>query len=254
MSSTRGLVADVVRSSYVDGPGNRYVVFVQGCTFNCVACHNPRTIPRHSVAGTRWMSVDEVVADIAEVAPFLTGVTVSGGEATTQWRFVLELFQRLADEPALCHLTRLVDSNGDTDPEVWDALAPVMHGAMIDLKALSWPVHHDLTGRGNESVLASIRHLSRIDRLTEVRLLIIPGVNDTEEQLAATAEWLARLDPVPPVVVLGFRHQGARRVALRWREATPDDLERVVEQLVAHGLDPEHTMVRGAGRFGVAAS
>ena len=81
--SLSGLVADTITFSNVDGPGNRFVVFLQGCNFDCVACHNPQTIPGHaSVDGhrARRMRVDEVVADIRRAAPFISGITVSGGE------------------------------------------------------------------------------------------------------------------------------------------------------------------------------
>lgn len=236
MSATRGLVADVVRSSVVDGPGNRYVVFVQGCTFNCVACHNPQTIPRHSTASSCWRDVDELVDDIAEVAPFLSGVTVSGGEATTQWQFVRDLFRHLDVDPRTSQLSRLVDTNGDTEPFVWHELAPWMDGAMVDLKALDPEVHQLLTHRGNERVLASIEELSWLGRLHEVRLLIVPGINDAEDQIVATADWLGRLDPLPPVVVLGFRHDGARPAARRWSEAEPHHLDAVVSALAANGI------------------
>jgi pyruvate formate lyase activating enzyme len=236
MSATRGLVADVVRSSVVDGPGNRYVVFVQGCTFNCVACHNPHTIPRHSTTSSCWRDVDELVADVAEVAPFLSGVTVSGGEATTQWQFVRELFRRLADDDRTAHLTRLVDTNGDAEAFVWHELAPWMHGAMVDLKALDPRVHLLLTHRGNERVLASIEELTWLGRLEEVRLLIVPAINDSDEQIVATAQWLSRLDPVPRVVVLGFRHDGTRPIARRWPEADSHHLDAVVATLDAHGV------------------
>jgi pyruvate formate lyase activating enzyme len=236
MSATRGLVADVVRSSLVDGPGNRYVVFVQGCTFNCVACHNPHTIPRRSTASSCWRDVDELVEDIAEVAPFLSGVTVSGGEATSQWQFVCELFGRLAGDPRTAHLGRLVDTNGDAEAFVWHELARWMDGAMVDLKALDPEVHLTLTLRDNARVLASIEELNWLGRLHEVRLLIVPELNDTTEQLAATAEWLARLDPVPPVVVLGFRHEGTRPAARHWTQAEPRHLDAVVDALAAHGV------------------
>lgn len=236
MSATRGLVADVVRSSLVDGPGNRYVVFVQGCTFNCVACHNPHTIPRRTTASSCWREVDDLVDDIAEAAPFLSGVTVSGGEATSQWQFVCELFQRLAADPRTADLGRLVDTNGDAESFVWRELAPWMDGAMVDLKALDPDVHQVLTSRGNERVLASIEELSWLGRLHELRLLIVPGVNDTTEQVAATAAWIERLDPVPPVVVLGFRREGTRPAARRWPEAEPHHLGAVVDTLAAHGV------------------
>jgi pyruvate formate lyase activating enzyme len=194
-----------------------------------------------------------VVADIAEAAPFLSGVTVSGGEATVQWQFVHELFRWLAEDPATAHLTRLIDTNGDAEPVVWDTLAGSMHGAMVDLKALDPEVHQVLTHRDNARVLASIRQLAELGRLHEVRLLVVPGINDTPEQLAATARWLAELDPAPPVVVQGFRHHGARPAARRWSEATPEDLDAAAARLIEHGLDPRQTVVRAGGRVGVPA-
>jgi organic radical activating enzyme len=126
------LLADVIPSSCVDGPGNRYVLFLQGCTFNCLACHNPQTIARHPTPTTSSRSVDDLLADIAAAAPFLSGVTVSGGEATCQWQVIDELFRRLRSLESTASLSLLVDSNGDADQHVWDALADSMDGAMID--------------------------------------------------------------------------------------------------------------------------
>ncbi|MFN8022756.1 MAG: radical SAM protein [Acidimicrobiales bacterium] len=237
MSSTRGLLADVVPSSAVDGPGNRYVVFLQGCSFDCLACHNPQTICRRATPRSRWVDVESLVAEIGDAAPFLSGVTVSGGEATMQWEFVHELFRRLGAHPATSHLTFLVDTNGDAEPFVWELLAPVMDGAMVDLKAIDPEVHRYLTGHGNERVLAALRHLDRLDRLTEVRLLIVPGVNDRSDHVAATADLLASLSVPPPVKVLAFRHDGTREVARRFAEATPHDVDAVAAVLEARGLD-----------------
>ncbi len=241
---TRALVADVVDASYVDGPGNRYVVFLQGCTFNCLTCHNPHTIACQPTGESRWVDVVALHTDIAHRAHFLSGVTVSGGEATLQWQAVHELFQGLAADPITAQLTRLVDSNGDTEPHVWNVLATSMHGAMIDLKALDPDVHVALTGRANTRVLASLHQLTRLDRLAEVRLLIVPGVNDQSDQLAATARWLATLDPVPLVIVQGFRHVGTRPIARQFDEATASDLSRTAAMLVDHGLPAARVAIR----------
>ncbi len=241
---TQALVADVVDASCVDGPGNRFVVFLQGCTFNCVACHNPHTIPVRPAHGATWVDVADLHAEIAAKAAFLSGVTVSGGEATLQWQAIAELFELLADDPATAHLTRLVDSNGDADAHVWTALRGSMHGAMLDLKALDPDVHHLLTGRPNHRVLASISQLTGLQLLTEVRLLIVPGVNDTPEQLAATARWLAALDSPPATILQAFRHTGVRPAARRWPEATAADLVRAAAALVDHGLPADLVTVR----------
>jgi pyruvate formate lyase activating enzyme len=241
---TRALVADVVDASCVDGPGNRYVVFLQGCTFNCLTCHNPHTITCQPTAESHWIDVEELHRDIATKAGFLSGVTVSGGEATLQWEAVHELFQRLTADPLTTNLTRLVDSNGDAEPNVWNVLATSMHGAMIDLKALDPDVHLALTGRANTRVLASLRQLTALDRLAEVRLPIVPGVNDELQQLAATARWLASLDPVPLVIVQGFRHDGTRAIARHFEEATATHLTTAEAILVEYGLPATRVTVR----------
>ena len=241
---TRALVADIVDASCVDGPGNRYVVFLQGCTFNCLTCHNPQTIPRSPTRESRWLETDTLFADIADKAAFLSGVTVSGGEATLQWEAVRDLFDRLAVDPSTTRLTRLVDSNGDTVPDVWSGLATSMHGAMIDLKALDPDVHVALTGRTNTRVLASLRQLTELDRLAEVRLLIVPGVNDEPDQLMATSRWLGELDPIPPVTVQGFRREGTRPVARWFREATTSDLTSVASTLISLGFPARQVRIR----------
>jgi pyruvate formate lyase activating enzyme len=241
---TPALVADVVDASCVDGPGNRYVVFLQGCTFNCLTCHNPHTIACQPTGESRWVDIEELHTDIARKARFLSGVTVSGGEATLQWQAVDELFQRLAADPITAQLTRLVDSNGDAEPHVWNVLANWMHGAMIDLKALDPDVHLALTGRPNTLVLASLRQLTRVERLAEVRLLIVPDVNDEPNQLAATARWLGTLDPVPLVIVQGFRHDGTRPIARHFEEATATHLTTAEAILVEYGLPATRVLVR----------
>ncbi len=248
-----GLVSDVIRFSCVDGPGNRFVVFMQGCNFNCIACHNPYTIsvcnncgecvevcevgalklsdmgtvtwdanvcvgsdhciswcPYDSTPKARPMTVAELVHQVRGPAPFLSGVTVSGGEATQQAPFVRSFFEALAGDPKLSRLTRLVDSNGAAPAHVWNALAPVMDGAMIDLKALDPETHLSMTGQPNDDVLASIDLLASIGKLTEVRLLLLPGINDDAEVLRRTGAWLFDIDPAMHVKLIGFRCHGVR--------------------------------------------
>jgi pyruvate formate lyase activating enzyme len=250
--TVRGLVTDTITFSNVDGPGNRFVVFLQGCNFDCVACHNPYTInvctdcgeciatcpsgalslvdglmvwdaqmctggdtclavcPYDASPKARTLEVDDLLVGIRRAAPFLSGITVSGGEATQQAPFVHDLFAAVRADPALARLTCFVDSNGSTDPATWHLLAPVMDGAMIDLKCLDPDIHQHMTGMSNEPVLASIRQLHSMGLLYEVRLLLLAGVNDDPALLHRTAEWLASVDPTMRVKLIGFRHHGAR--------------------------------------------
>jgi pyruvate formate lyase activating enzyme len=278
-NSSRGLVTDTIPFSSVDGPGNRFVVFMQGCNFNCIACHNPYTInvcndcgecvhvcttgsltfgPLGQVkwneatcAGTdactavcRWdstpkareLDVSDVLAEIRRAAPFLSGITVSGGEATQQPHFVHALFSAIKDDPRLAKLSCFVDSNGAADRDTWDSLLPVMDGAMIDLKCIDPDVHLDMTGQPNDQVLDSIRYLHSLDCLYEVRLLMLPGINDTPAMLADTATWLASIDRQIRVKVIGFRPHGVRPSELPLTQPTADQMARYVEVLHNAGI------------------
>jgi len=216
-----GLLADVVPFSWVDGPGNRYVLFLQGCNFACTACHNPHTIPL-APPRARMVTVEQVVDEVRRTHRFLSGVTVSGGEATLQPGFMFELFDALKTDPQLAHLTTFIDTNGSALRETWDRLLPVTDGAMVDLKAFDPDVHLRLTGAANTSVLTSIRHLAARGKLYEVRLLLVPGINDSAAQLRETADWLLSVDPLVRIKVIAFRRHGVRASARAWPEATPE--------------------------------
>lgn len=230
-----GLVAGRVAFSTVDGPGKRYVLRLQGCHFDCLACHMPSLLAARPPAMVR-RSVEDVVEEIAEDAPFLTGVTISGGEPTLQPRFVHALASRLATHRATRRLTRMVETNGDAGPELWDLLAPVVDGFMVDLKALQDEKHVVLTGRSNVRVRNSIALLAARGLLYEVRLLPIPGINDSDAELEATAGWLLSLDPRIRVRVNEFHRLGTRAPArdlLRPRRA---ELVRYRQVLTRAGI------------------
>jgi pyruvate formate lyase activating enzyme len=235
VSPPPGLVADVIRFSWVDGPGNRFVVFLQGCNFNCLACHNPQTIPLHTPRA-RTVEVADLVAQVRAVAPFLSGVTVSGGEATLQAPFVQAFFAALAADPGLRHLTRFIDSNGAAEAGVWESLLPVTDGVMLDLKALDPAAHLELTGADNAPVLDAIRLTAAAGKLYETRLLLVPGVNDDPATLERTVGWLLDVDPSMRIKVIGFRRHGVRGAARIWPEANAARFALYSAQLTALGV------------------
>ncbi|WP_404835481.1 YjjW family glycine radical enzyme activase [Aeromonas media] len=269
--------------SCVDGPGNRLVLFLQGCNFRCPGCHNPHTIglcdhcgdcvpgcpsgaltlidgrvrwqaslcthcdrcldacPRSASPKTHQMSVAEVLALLRRYGPLLTGITVSGGEATTQLPFVVALFAAIKAAPDLAHLTCLLDTNGSLGETGWQRLLPVLDGAMIDLKGWRESVHHSLTGQGRERVLASLQLLARAGKLAELRLLQVPGRSDfldaRGELDAGLATFLQTLGPVP-IRLNGFRHHGVRGEAMGWQEAAMEELDRLSNALKVKGFGP----------------
>jgi pyruvate formate lyase activating enzyme len=232
---TDGYVAGTVPFSAVDGPGNRYVVFLQGCGFDCLACHNPGTIPV-APAGMSSTSVLQVLAGIREDAAFLTGVTVTGGEATLQPGFVRDLFAAMAADPITARLSRFIDTNGDADPQVWQQLAPVTDGVMLDLKALDDEMHVVLTGSSNKRVLPSVIDLAGRGLLYEVRLLLVPGLNDDDATLKDTAGWLLEVEPAMRIRLIGMRRRGTRPCAVDLREPTATELRHYRDVLLGCGV------------------
>lgn len=235
MSPLRSRITDHLPFTWVDGPGNRIVFFLQGCNFDCTACHNPQTIPLESVHAHDW-DVDDVLARVRDSMPYISGITVSGGEATLQHEFLVELFTRVKSDPEFAHLSTFIDSNGHVERAVWDALAPVTDGVMVDLKVLDDELHRELTGQSNQLVLASIRHLASIGLLYEVRLMLVPGLNDADAQLRATAEWLIGIDPEMRVKINHFHAHGTRSPAREWAEADDARKQRNRDVLEAAGV------------------
>ena len=275
-ASATGLVTDVIEFSAVDGPGNRFVVFLQGCNFDCLACHNPYTIktctdcgiclaacttgalsldaggkvlwdatactgtdacikacPYDSTPKARPQAVAALLTQIRKAAPFISGITVSGGEATQQAGFVRALFTAVKAEFA--HLTCFVDSNGAAEPSVWDELDEVMDAAMIDLKCLDEAIHQQITGTSNAQVLASIKLLAARGKLHEVRLLLMAGVNDSDDLLAQTGRWLAAIDPMMRIKVIGYRAHGVRPWPVPLIDPDADQRAHYAEILAAEG-------------------
>ncbi len=235
MKAHHCLTSDVIPFSWVDGPGNRFVLFMQGCNFNCIACHNPQTIPLQSPKA-KTLSIDEVITRIKNSMPYISGVTVSGGEATIQFEFIEELFKTIKSTPELAHLTTFIDSNGNTPRPIWELLAHVTDGVMMDLKVLDPVKHQALTGHTHESVLNSIKFLAARGLLYEVRLLLIPGINDSDIELRDTANYLLSIDPLMRLKINAFKAHGVRASARQWRDVCEDDCMRYRNVLTQSGV------------------
>ena len=121
-------------------------------------------------------------------------------------------------------------------PPCWDRLLPVTDGVMLDLKALHPHLHETLTGSDNALVLDSIRSLAAAGKLYEVRLLLVPGVNDDPATLDRTARWLLGVDPGVRIKVIGFRRHGVRASARHWPEAGPHRMDDYRRQLTELGV------------------
>ncbi len=172
-----------------------------GCDRCLAAC------PAHASPRCRTLDVDAVLALARTWAPYVDGVTFSGGECTLQGPFLRECLPRLRAELGL---ETLLDTNGNLPAPVLETLLAVAGGFLVDLKSLDPEVHRRLTGAGNGTILANLRRTAQAGRLAEVRHVLIPGHTDDPAQVLALARLVQELGPAVPLRLIPFRPQGVR--------------------------------------------
>ncbi|WP_283608732.1 pyruvate formate-lyase-activating protein [Faecalispora anaeroviscerum] len=185
----------------VDGPGLRFVIFLQGCTLRCAYCHNPDTWSLTS--GTEY-TVDEVVEKVLRYKSYFAtsgGVTVSGGEPLLQWGFVSDLFRRLHREG----IHTALDTAGIGDPE--GARSVLLHTDLVlcDLK-FSNEADYLHYARGNmDQVLRFLKQTEELGVPLWIRHVVVPELTDSEEHILKTAELAARYTNLQRLELLPFR-------------------------------------------------
>lgn len=199
-----GRIHSVETFGTVDGPGIRYVIFLQGCNFRCAYCHNPDTWDCH---GGIEMSVSELVEDICKYRRYIEGVTISGGEPLMQIDFLIELLTRVKAEG----LTTCVDTNGGVFDKFnegiiskVDKLLDVTDLFLLDIKHIDSSMHRELTGVGNERVLDFANYLSSKGKAMWLRYVLVPTINDSEEILKSWRDYASTLNNVGKIEVLPY--------------------------------------------------
>lgn len=188
----RALVNKIIPFSSVDGPGNRTAIFLQGCNINCKYCHNPETRDKYGdpeITTVTEMTVDEILAQVKRQLPFIRGITVSGGECMLQADFLLELFTGARE----LGITTMIDTNGTVDFLNRIDLLRVTDGVLLDIKAFDSESHKEITGVGNEVVLANARLLAEMGKLEEIRCVICPSLYDGRESVEAIGRYMRDL-------------------------------------------------------------
>lgn len=194
----------------VDGPGVRYVVFLQGCNMRCKYCHNPETWAK--TGGTRW-SAENLLKHIIRYKNYWKdngGITVSGGEPLLQIDFVTELFALAKKEGVHTAL----DTCGqpfslDKDfLEKFDKLAENTDLFILDLKEMDSLTHKALTGFGNENILQMAQYLSQKGKPMWIRHVLVPTLTDSRESLQALKAFVDGLNTVEKVEILPYHTLG----------------------------------------------
>ena len=207
MENITGRIHSFESFSTVDGPGIRFVIFLQGCPLRCKYCHNRDT--RDINLGEEY-TVDSVVEKVLNYKEYMGvsgGVTVSGGEPLLQIDFVIELFKKLKEH----NIHTALDTSGFIDTDKLKDLTHYTDLVILDLKAMDNEIHKDLIGVSNEKILKFAKHLSDNNVPMWIRHVLVPGITDKEEHLTKLKEFIYTLKSVEKVEVLGYHWLGKEK-------------------------------------------
>lgn len=211
MKSIVGRVHSIETLGTRDGPGLRCVFFLAGCNFRCRFCQNPDT---WSVRGSQRITLTEARRRLEPLVPYLRqrggGVTASGGEPTLQADFVRALF-KLSRELGL---TTALDTNGACAPGQRQALLAVTDTVLLDIKASTEESHRRLTGRSLAPTLEFGRLAAQVPGRLVIRRVLVPGINDSAEELERLADYALELPHRPMIELIAYHRLGVHK----WRE------------------------------------
>jgi len=231
-SPVYGQIHSIETCGMVDGPGIRYVIFMQGCPLRCLYCHNPDAL---SFTGGKAISVDEVVKDISKYKSYISGdkggVTISGGEPLAQIDFVREVFERC--EEMGIHTT--LDTSGFVDVERVKDLLEYVNLVLLDIKSITPKQHIKVTGFSNEKIIKFANYLKKIKKPIWIRFVLVPGLTDDLDEIKKMEEFLSAMDNVEKIEVLPFHKMGE----FKWKELgyeyklkdTPTPTKELVEKV-----------------------
>ena len=196
-----GRVHSIQSMGTLDGPGVRFVIFLQGCPLRCKCCHNPDT---WDFQGGTLYTADELVKKALRFKEYFGrdgGVTVSGGEPLIQADFVKEIFD-------LCHETGLntcLDTSGCLLNDKIKSLLSVTDRVLLDIKYVADDTYRKNVGCSIETPLAFLDYLGEKNIPTTIRQVIIPTQNDSECDILALKSIVDAHKNVDRVELLPFR-------------------------------------------------
>lgn len=216
----------------VDGPGIRFVLFLQGCHLECKYCHNRDT---WDINGGKYKSLDEIIEKVLEyknyIIPSGGGVTVTGGEPLLQVKFLIEFFKRLKKEG----ISTCIDTSGMV--EITEDIKEVLKLTdlvLLDIKHIDNEKCKELVGRSNKQELKFAKYLSDNNVKMWIRQVLIPGYTDNEKDLLELKKFIKTLRTVEKIQILPYHSMGkykweklgAKYSLENVRDATLEDVER----------------------------
>lgn len=230
----------------VDGPGTRFVVFVQGCPMRCAYCHNPDT---WEMNGGTLMEPEEIFEQYKRNQDFYKngGITVTGGEPLMQVDFLIDLFT-IAKEN---NVHTCIDSSGiayktNANPE-WlaklDKLMTLTDLVMLDIKHIDPEKHKELTSQPNEGILAFAEYLDEKNVDMWIRHVVVPGLTDDDQYLYQLGYFIGKLKNMKALDVLPYHTMGKPKyeklgMEYKLKDVEPMDKNKLLEkkQVILDGI------------------
>lgn len=202
-----GYVHSTESCGTVDGPGLRFVVFMQGCPLRCKYCHNPDTWKLNS--GPK-MTVEEILQQYDHKKDFYKkgGITVTGGEPLMQIEFVTELFKQCKTKGIHTCLDTSGVTYSENDHQKIDELMEYTDLVMLDIKHIDAIGHQELTGHKNDNILAFARYLDEKKIPVWIRHVVVPTITQNDEYLYRLGEFIGTLHNVKALDVLPYHTMG----------------------------------------------
>lgn len=228
MDSCKGIVHSLESFGSVDGPGVRFVVFMQGCEMRCKYCHNPETWSHDGEIYTPDMLFKQAWKYRHYWGKNMEngGVTVSGGEPLLQIEFVTEFFKLLKKHG----IHTAIDTSGQPfseDEKFLDKFNELLNYTdlvILDIKHIDKNEHKKLTGHDNAPVLSMARYLSDKEKPLWIRHVLVPGITDSDKQLYGLKSFIDTLKSVKKAEVLPYHTLGV----FKWKKlGIPYPLENV---------------------------
>ena len=185
----------------LDGPGIRYVVFLQGCNLRCSCCHNPDTWNIND--GKEYLASDIInkVVRFKEYFGSKGGITVSGGEPLLQSEFTKELFYLAHKE----NINTCLDTSGSILNESVKELLKEVDRVLLDIKYVSNELYLKHVGCNLDNVLKFLSYLDENNIPTTIRQVIIPSLNDDKESILKLKELTSKYKCIDKIELLPFK-------------------------------------------------
>ena len=226
-----GNISSIESMGLVDGPGIRYVVFLQGCELRCLYCHNPETWDKDKEC--QRMTPEELVKKIVRFKSYFGrtgGVTFSGGEPLLQPKFLLECLKLCKKEGINTALDTAGVGFGD-----YDEILLLTDLVILDLKAVSEEDYKKITGQPMIRFKKFLADCQRLNKKLWIRQVIVPGINDNEENIKKIKDFVSQLRNVEKVELLPYKTIGVHKyedLKIKYRlEGVPDMDEEKCKEL-----------------------